>query len=73
MAWLPLKQEKRDVPRCQLCQVAFEARKPTARFCSSRCRSAAWQRERTRAQAEREGRIRALLAEALRVLPGRGD
>jgi predicted nucleic acid-binding Zn ribbon protein len=56
------------VPRCQLCQVTFEAQKPTARFCSSKCRSASWQRERARVQAEREGRVRALLAEALRML-----
>jgi len=60
------------MPRCQACRAEFEARKP-ARFCSSRCRSAAWQRARAKAQADRDARVRGLLAEALRVLAGEGD
>lgn len=58
------------MPRCQLCQGTFEARKP-ARFCSSRCRSAAWQQAKAKAQADRDGRVRLLLVEALRELAGK--
>lgn len=49
------------MPRCQLCRAEFEASKPQARFCSSKCRSKAWQRARREA-------ILGALAEAERAL-----
>ena len=57
---------------CESCGTPFEPRHPRGRFCSSKCRGAAWKRGRAQAQAELDARVRGLLAEALRVLGGKG-
>lgn len=57
--------------KCQVCSKGFEPKHPRARFCSSRCRVLAWHERRAKIQADREGRVRMLLVEALRVLEGR--
>lgn len=54
--------------RCETCGTPFEPRHPRGRFCSSKCRAAAWKQGRAKAQAARDARVRGLLAEALRVL-----
>lgn len=59
--------------RCESCGTAFEPRHPKARFCSDKCRAAAWKQGRVKVQAGRDWRVRMLLEEALRVLTGEGE
>lgn len=54
---------------CQMCgKPAQGPRSP--RYCSDRCRAIAWRKRRASGQADREGRVRHLLVEALKVLQG---
>lgn len=54
--------------RCAVCDKGFSPKHPRGRFCSSRCRLAAWQQRRAQAQADTEAQVRMLLKEALQLL-----
>lgn len=56
--------------RCRGCGTEFEPKHPKGRYCSDRCRLAAWKQGKAQAQADREGRVRMLAEEILRVLGG---
>ncbi len=55
---------------CVVCAKAFSPKHPRGRFCSSRCRLAAWHRRRAQAQADEKAQVRLLLRQALAVLEG---
>lgn len=54
--------------RCEQCRAGFEERHPKARFCSGKCRAAAWQQRRARAQVDRETRALAIVDRCLELL-----
>ncbi len=56
------------IMRCTVCDKGFSPKHPRGRFCSSRCRLAAWQQRRAQAQADEKARVRMLLREALELL-----
>lgn len=60
------------MPRCRNCGEPVEGPR-NRQYCSDRCRAIAWRGRQAKDQADREGRVRMLLVEALRVLGGRGE
>ncbi len=55
---------------CAFCDKGFSPKHLRGRFCSSRCRLAAWHQRRAQAQADEKVRVRLLLRQALAVLEG---
>lgn len=55
--------------RCQHCGASFQPRRHGGSYCSPKCRMGAWKQRK----ADRDARVRGLLAEALRVLAGEGE
>jgi len=53
---------------CQGCQKPFQARRPSHRFCSDRCRVIAFQQKREKQRRERDSLVRIKLKEALALL-----
>lgn len=53
---------------CQACGASFTPKHPRERYCSGKCRVAAWERRKTQFQDDRDRRLRYLLEEAMKVL-----
>ena len=54
--------------RCQHCGGEFEAKNTRGRFCSSKCRAAAWRDREQRAKASKLAEARAYLQTATEAL-----
>jgi hypothetical protein len=57
---------------CDTCQHVYESRRRDQRFCSAKCRMAAFQQRRDQARTERDAKVRLLLHEALGLLEENG-
>ncbi len=57
---------------CETCGATFTPKHPRGRYCSGRCRVAAWEKRKAQARNERKRKVRGLLEEAIEVL-GEGE
>jgi hypothetical protein len=53
---------------CAFCEREFTPKRPTGKYCSTRCRCAAWQRRRVAMPAAEARAIRARLTTALEAV-----
>ena len=50
--------------RCDYCEADFDAKTTRRRFCSAKCRKAAWQRKRENRESRLRGLLKVLAKEA---------